>query len=502
MEIKTFLVGDKSKYTVLYSLLALYIGLNCILVAFNFYWVFLLPVLLVILFLYFYSLDKILLLITFATPLAINIADREFRLGVSIPTEPLMFGVLVMFIMKLILERYPVDKKIFKHPLTIIILIQLGWIFITSITSHIPLVSFKFLLARLWFVIPFYLLGIILFKNIVNIRRFIWAYAIPLTGVIFYTIYNHSRLDFEKIAGHYVMEPFYNDHTAYGAVLALFIPLFFGFLLIRKYSKTTRFFAFIVLSILMVALGLSYCRAAWISLVVAIVVALLVLFRIKFKWIALGAVILGSVMFSFQNEIRERMESNKKTKTKTVSDQIQSISNISTDDSNLERLNRWHSAIRMFEERPVFGFGPGTYQFVYAPFQRSEEKSLISTNSGERGNAHSEYLGPLSEQGLVGMSIVVALVTMMVITALRVYRRSRDPEMRILSLSAMLGLTTYFVHGFMNNFLDTDKASVPVWGLIAAIVAMDLYGSKKDKNVKLTGGETLNSEQLTVNIEQ
>jgi len=480
MEIKNFLAGNKNKYTVLYSLIALYVGLNCLLVYFEFYWVFLLPVLLVILFLYFYSLDKILLLITLATPLAINIADREFRLGVSIPTEPLMFGVLIVFMLKLILDKNPVDKKILKHPVTIIILIQLAWIFITSITSHMPLVSFKFLLARVWFVVPFYLLGIVLFKNVINIRRFVWLYAIPLMGVIFYTIYNHSLLSFEKIAGHYVMEPFYNDHTAYGAILALYIPLFCGFVLTRKYSKSTRFFSLIVLGILMVALALSYCRAAWVSLAIAIVVLFLVMLRIRFKWIALSAIILASVIYVFQDEIIDRMETRKKTKTKTYTDQIRSISNISTDDSNLERLNRWHSAIRMFEERPIFGFGPGTYQFVYAPFQRSEEKSLISTNSGERGNAHSEYLGPLSEQGLPGMLIVVALVVMMAITALRVHRRSIDPEVKILSLAALIGLTTYFVHGLMNNFLDTDKASVPVWGFMAVIVSLDLYNGGKE----------------------
>jgi hypothetical protein len=35
----------------------------------------------------------------------------------------------------------------------------------------------------------------------------------------------------------------------------------------------------------------------------------------------------------------------------------------------------------------------------------------------------------------------------------------------------------------MNNFLDTDKASVPVWGFIAFLVAMDLY-YVKSKNAK------------------
>jgi hypothetical protein len=41
---------------------------------------------------------------------------------------------------------------------------------------------------------------------------------------------------------------------------------------------------------------------------------------------------------------------------------------------------------------------------------------------------------------------------------------------RTLVLLAMLGLTTYWVHGVLNNFLDMDKGAVLVWmsaGLLA-----------------------------------
>jgi O-antigen ligase len=133
------------------------------------------------------------------------------------------------------------------------------------------------------------------------------------------------------------------------------------------------------------------------------------------------------------------------------------------------------TAFRMYREHPYFGFAPGTYQFEYAPYQLSDEKTLISTNAGDKGNAHSEYIGPLAEQGLPGMLIVLTLVVTMIITGLRVYKRTRDPELKLLSMTTMLGLITYFIHGLMNNFLDTDKASVPVWGFMAMLVAMDIY---------------------------
>lgn len=493
-EIRSYLTGSNQRITILYVLSAIFIGSNCYLVYKEIYWLLFLPLCLVILYLYFYSLDKVLLLIAALTPFAINITQFEFNVGVSIPSEPLMLGVLLIFIIKLCYNNQ-FDKKIWKHPLTIVIGLQLMWMLITSITSDIPMVSFKHLLARLWFVVPFYILGIQLFQKRCNINIFVWCYAIPFIGVIAYTTYNHSLWGFDEQAGHWVMEPFYNDHTAYGVTLALFIPLFFGFTFSKFYSKTIRFLSFLVLVILLIALVLSYSRAAWISLAFALGVLFIVLFRIKFKWILFVSIIFGITFYLFSFQILDRLEKNRQGPSANFVEHLRSILNISTDNSNLERINRWQSALRMFEDRPVFGFGPGTYQFEYAPFQRAKEKTLISTNAGDKGNAHSEYFGPLAEQGLPGMLLVFFLVGTFIVVAMRVYQRpSSDREVKMLSLSLMLALLTYFMHGVMNNFLDTDKASVPVWGFMAAIVALDIY-SAKNKLVEKSEEESVKSHK-------
>ena len=44
-----------------------------------------------------------------------------------------------------------------------------------------------------------------------------------------------------------------------------------------------------------------------------------------------------------------------------------------------------------------------------------------------------------------------------------------------LTLMIILSLTTYFTHGVLNNYLDTDKAAIPVWGLVALFVAIKTY---------------------------
>jgi O-antigen ligase len=135
----------------------------------------------------------------------------------------------------------------------------------------------------------------------------------------------------------------------------------------------------------------------------------------------------------------------------------------------------------MFNERPFWGWGPGTYQFLYAPYQMSKEKTIISTNAGDLGNAHSEYIGPLAESGLLGMISILLIFGLSIYYGLRVYKKAATQEIKIISLGVVLGLISYYIHGFLNNFLDSDKASVPVWGFIAILVALDIYHNKSEE---------------------
>ena len=107
--------------------------------------------------------------------------------------------------------------------------------------------------------------------------------------------------------------------------------------------------------------------------------------------------------------------------------------------------------------------------------------TIISTNAGNRGNAHSEYIGPLAESGVIGMASMILLVITTLYSATMVYSRTKDRQLRILMLGVLLGLITYFVHGTLNNFLDTDKLSVPFWAFMAMLVSLDVYHHRNEK---------------------
>lgn len=472
---------EKRKILIVYLITAIFVLLNTFLIWKEIYLGMLLPLVGIMALLYIFSLDKILLLAVFVTPLAIDIGDYDLGASISVPSEPLLIGILFFMVLKVLLEG-GVERRIMRHPISIAILFNLAWMFITAITSDLPLVSFKYLLARLWFIVPVYLGGLMLFRQKTNIRTFIWAYVSALILVVFYTTWVHMGYNFSEKAGHWVMWPFYNDHTAYGVILALFVPVMLGMTFDKTVSVNQRMMAAVAEGILLVALFLSYSRAAWVSVGVAAGVFVLVKLRIRFQWIALASVVMLVVFFWYRFEFIDKLEKNKQDASANFIEHVQSISNISSDASNLERINRWNSALRMFAERPLFGWGPGTYQFEYAPFQRANEKTIISTDLGDMGNAHSEYIGPLAESGVPGLLSVLFILVTVIYTGLNVYKKAVSSQTRILALSITLALITYFTHGIMNNFLNTDKASVPFWGLIAILTALDLYYSAGEKD--------------------
>lgn len=425
--------------------------------------------------------DSLLTAVAFLTPLSTSLKElgiyNPIGVEMALPTEPILFGLMIIALLKIFSDR-TLFKDLFKHPISIVIGLYLLWLLITCLSSSMPVVSFKLLITRLWFICSFYVLGFVWFQDHKNIHRFLKAFLAGLSVVVIHTIIQHSTRGFEHAAAHWVMSPFFKDHTSYGMVLALILPLSFY---LRKWEANKGFNLLLssVVVLLVVAIVLSYTRAAWLSLLAALCVYVMMKLRIRFSLLlSLGFFFVGFVLM-FQADILMVLEKNSQDSSDRFTEHIQSMSNVSTDASNLERINRWKSALRLFEERPHLGWGAGTYQFNYAPYQNYYEKTIISTNSGSRGNAHSEYLSVLAETGWPGLLIFFGLIVVIFTRAILLYFKLENRQDKWLIMSCVLGLVTYFTHAFLNNFLATDKASVPIWALVAIIVVFDINHQRK-----------------------
>jgi putative inorganic carbon (hco3(-)) transporter len=476
--LKQFLAKKENIIVLVLSLL--FVLVNAKLITIGIPWLNILPIIIWIVILALFSLDNLMFLLVFLVPLSVPLYRlvEGLPVNLSLPTEPIIIGIMLLFFIKLFLDDN-FDKKIIFHPVSVAILFNLVWILIASFTSEMPLVSFKFFLSRLWFITVFYFVATQLFQKYSNMIKYNWMYASGLIIVIIYSVIRLAAEGLDQHAANRVVVPFYNDHTDYATAIVMILVFVVGFSIIKRKSTFDKKLIYIGLSLFFIAaLILSYTRASWLSLVIALGFLVALLLKIRLRYIFLVLSILIGLFLFFRTDIVIAMERNNQDSNKSISKHLTSMTNISTDASNMERLNRWKCALRMFKDKPIFGFGPGTYQFQYAAYQKKSEKTIISTTKGDVGNAHSEYLGPLAESGILGPISFILIVITTLATAGKLYFRSKRRKVRLLALTILIGLLSYYAHGLMNNFLDTDKLSALFWGFTAMIVALDVYHAK------------------------
>lgn len=443
--------------------------------------IWLIPAALAIIVLAIVSLESLLLLTLFLTPLSLQLSylSGEAPFDLSLPTEPIMAFLLLVTIFKLIVTR-EFSARLLRHPVTILIGLYLVWTAITACFSTLPLISFKTLAYRMWFIAGFYLIsGQLFFKEGFK-RKFIIAYSLGLAVVVFYFLVRSGQAGFlnQKFA-HSACYPFFKDHTSFGAAMAFLLPP----LIVMSFqrSKTLLLRILLPLFVLLFVAGFifSYSRAAWVSLIVAFAAMFVLSLRMPKRVLFLSSAVLLVIIVLSSGWIWEKMDSTTEDSSADLGQHLRSASNISTDQSNLERINRWKCALKMFVAKPVAGWGPGSYQFEYAPFQKAEDRTIISTDFGDAGNSHSEYLGTLSESGLPGALLFVLICIAVISAGIRIWYSGQRTESSYFALAVLTGLFTYMIHGLMNSFLDSDKIASLWWGFIAILVAMDIQTGKK-----------------------
>ena len=289
-----------------------------------------------------FRLDLLIYLMSLCTPFSVIMESKSIHLGLSLPAEIIMIALTLLFLCRILYDLH-IDRKLVTHPISIAMFVYLGWMLFTVITSELPVVSIKFWLSKIWFTTACYWVLILFVKgDLTKAVRYFNCYAVALAVVVLITTYKHSLTGFDDFHGHFIMSPFYNDHTAYGAVLAFFLPITASCFFLPGNSIREKIFYAALTVILLMGFYLSFSRAAWISLVVAIGVLIVLKLRIKLSWLVAGGLVVGTFLYFSAEDILYKMSRNSQDASGNLTEQLQSISNISTDASNVERLNRWN----------------------------------------------------------------------------------------------------------------------------------------------------------------
>lgn len=429
-----------------------------------------------------YSFYLLAILLPFSLKIALPLSDIDL----GFPSEAWLF-ILLIALFALWIRKDFVSTEFLLHPVSILLLAYLFFCVISALNSSLFWISAKAISVKTVYVLVFYFGIYSVFKHTVNsIKLLFIAYSISLFLVSLYFLYNQSNYNWSKQTAAFAVNPFFSDHTIYSACLAFVLP--FHVLQIFRLKKEQNAILLRLIHscfsiVFLTALYFTFCRAAWISCVIALLLGIGIKLKLKPRFYLAAIGVAGLIAALNAEKLTNAFYENKSISTAATTsaiEQTQSITNITTDVSNAERLNRWSCAWRMFKDRPMLGFGPGTFQFQYLGYQLEDEITYISVFSpyniplGRGGSAHNEYLLLLTESGIFSLAAFLLLVILLLKKSLQLLLRCTNTEHYNTCLYLLLGLVTYLIHGLFNNYLDTDKTAFLLFASMALLVQLDL----------------------------
>jgi O-antigen ligase len=175
-----------------------------------------------------------------------------------------------------------------------------------------------------------------------------------------------------------------------------------------------RVVALIGLPLTLVGLVLSYTRSVWIGAALGLVIALAFTLRGKWRTLVLGSMLVVGLIGGVT-----RMESlTSMQREDSAEDSRKSVG---------MRATFTYVSWKMFLDRPLFGFGFG--QFYTAKLDYLDDRSTALEMEQIRNFVHhNTFLSLLTETGLVGLSLYLALLAGWARTAWRLARSSTAPE--------------------------------------------------------------------------
>ena len=139
---------------------------------------------------------------------------------------------------------------------------------------------------------------------------------------------------------------------------------------------------------------------------------------------------------------------------------FESITNTTTDGSNLGRFDVWTSSINMFKDHPVTGVGIGQWRTIY------EASYRLPTENQHLYHAHNNFIQLLGEVGLLGLLGVLIFYGSIIVDNFVVWFKKRDPY----SLCAMIAVICYvFVFGQVEYTLDNSSGMRIMYFMLATM---------------------------------
>lgn len=400
-------------------------------------------------------------------------------MGTDLPVEPLIVGLMLVYFLQLMSRPDKVSGAFFRNPVTLLVLAHVVWIAITAIVSENVVVSIKFLLAKIWYIVTFYFLTGHIIRNERQVERALWWFFIPFVLAVIKVVIHHAWLDWGFKEINTAVVPFFRNHVNYAALLALSLPL--AWFMRTWYARWSLawWLVWIGMAILFFALLFAYTRAAYIALAMAAGAYWVIRFGLV-RWVLAGATV--AILFVFGYLVRNNKFMDYAPTERTIAhadfNDIVAATYKLEDVSTMERYYRWVAGVRMANEDLLFGYGAGNFYNFYKAYTLNRFETYVSNNP-EQSGIHNYYLMLLVEQGILGVLIFVALNFMVLLYGERLYHQLINPRQQTIAMAVMLSEIVIYAFLLMNDMIETDKVGSFFFFNMAVLVSLDTWGAKK-----------------------
>ena len=261
----------------------------------------------------------------------------------------------------------------------------------------------------------------------------------------------------EAIATANAPEAFQTSPNAVAMFLEPAVAIAGGFILYAE-ERRDRMVAIACMVFLLPSLLLTLSRAAWLTLAVLALVAVITLPQTRLKLAVLVVAVLGAVALTRIPYVQIRLANQLDPKF--------------ADNTFEGRLRIWSDTLHMLRDRPIFGAGLRAYKQVMEPY--------VTGKRGPELYPHDVWLTMWSELGLLGLLAFVALVALLLWLGWRGFARATGFYRPLLwgLAAAMVAIT---VHGVFDTPYFKNDLAVEFWTIaaleIAALKAMQATGN-------------------------
>jgi O-antigen ligase len=409
----------------------------------------------------------LLILIPLSTELSISPS-----IGIDFPIEIVLLVITAISIL-LIAFQPGIFSNSLRSPLLLLIILHISWVLLTAFFSSTPILSFKYLLAKCWYIIPFVMVTPIVLNHFIDWKKLALCLCIPMIILVVQVLFRFGFYGFEFAMIKKTMFPFFRNHVNYSSLLVCLIPI--GWVIWFYTPKRTfhKNLAFCLLLIALAALVLSYSRGAWLALIIGLFSIIL----FKKKWMlqtmvsAIMVFVLLITFLSYQKNYLSFAPNHDQTIFHENFAEHLSATINRKDISNAERFHRWVAGIRMIVEKPIIGFGPNSFYSQYKPYTVSSFKTWVSNNP-EHSTVHNYFLLIAIEQGLIGLVFFLALFIYMLLEAQFLYHQFQTELYRSISMLVGIILVMIGVINMGSDMIETDKIGSIFWLCGGVLIAL------------------------------